>query len=198
VEIKRELNINAAAYMLNSLNTMWPALIFAARRNDKVIGRTEILVVSISTRNGFNQSGAPSGRKWAINILGNLDNLDKIMDIHRGNPNTSVKIKWLEVLKAYGIRPTRLIIIRVVNSDLKILFNPFRWNENVRFNCLIIVSWNIIIVVEVRLGKVQNCIWNKMRINILKMMNKKFGSNELNIIGSNDEKMSDIMRAKYG
>lgn len=42
---------------------MWPALMFAASRNDKVSGRTVILVVSIRTRNGFNQSGAPSGRK---------------------------------------------------------------------------------------------------------------------------------------
>jgi len=49
---------------------MCPALMFAARRKERVIGRTVILVVSINTKNGFNQSGAPSGRKWAINILG--------------------------------------------------------------------------------------------------------------------------------
>jgi len=49
--------------MPTRLRTMWPALIFAANRNDRVNGRTIILVVSIRTRNGFNQSGAPSGRK---------------------------------------------------------------------------------------------------------------------------------------
>lgn len=43
--------------------TMCPALIFAASRNDRVNGRTITLVVSISTRNGLSQSGAPSGRK---------------------------------------------------------------------------------------------------------------------------------------
>jgi len=42
---------------------MCPALMLAASRNDSVIGRTMILVVSIITRNGFSQSGAPSGRK---------------------------------------------------------------------------------------------------------------------------------------
>jgi len=42
---------------------MCPALILAARRNDKVIGRTVTLVVSIRTRKGLSQSGAPSGRK---------------------------------------------------------------------------------------------------------------------------------------
>jgi hypothetical protein len=43
--------------------TICPAVILAANRNDRVIGRTMILVLSIKTRNGFNQSGAPSGRK---------------------------------------------------------------------------------------------------------------------------------------
>jgi hypothetical protein len=42
---------------------MWPALMLAARRNDRVIGRTVTLVVSISTKNGLSQSGAPSGKK---------------------------------------------------------------------------------------------------------------------------------------
>jgi hypothetical protein len=72
---------------------MCPALIFAASRNDNVRGRTVILVVSISTRKGFNQSGAPSGRKWAINIFGNLISLDMIIDIHRGSPSDRVKIR---------------------------------------------------------------------------------------------------------
>ena len=48
---------------------MWPALMFAARRNERVIGRTATLVVSINTRAGLSQSGAPSGRKWAIDFL---------------------------------------------------------------------------------------------------------------------------------
>jgi len=51
------------------LRTMWPALMFAARRNERVIGRTATLVVSINTRAGLSQSGAPSGRKWAIDFL---------------------------------------------------------------------------------------------------------------------------------
>lgn len=58
-----ELNSAEAVYRLRRPKTMWPALILAAKRNDRVRGRTVILVVSIITRNGFNQSGAPSGRK---------------------------------------------------------------------------------------------------------------------------------------
>lgn len=49
---------------------MCPALMLAASRNDKVNGRTRILVVSISTRNGFSHKGAPSGRKCETNDLG--------------------------------------------------------------------------------------------------------------------------------
>jgi len=77
---------------------MWPALIFAANRNDRVNGRTIILVVSIRTRNGFNQSGAPSGRKWATEALNDLVNLERIILNHTGSPITNVKIRCLEVL----------------------------------------------------------------------------------------------------
>lgn len=78
---------------------MWPALILAANRNERVMGRTVTLVVSINTRNGLSQSGAPSGRKWAIDILRDLKNLDIIIDSHRGRPKIKVKIRWLDVLK---------------------------------------------------------------------------------------------------
>lgn len=61
-------------------------------------GRTVILVVSISTRNGFSQSGAPSGKKWAINIFGYLVNLDRIILIHKGRPRERVNRRWLDVL----------------------------------------------------------------------------------------------------
>lgn len=87
-----------APYNPSRLSTMCPALMLAASRNDKVSGRTVILVDSISTRNGFSQSGAPSGRKWAINIFGNLVRLDKIIDIHSGSPRDRVKIRCLDKL----------------------------------------------------------------------------------------------------
>jgi len=55
--------VSGAAYIFTNLNTMCPALIFAANRKDRVNGRTEILVVSIKIRNGFSHVGAPSGKK---------------------------------------------------------------------------------------------------------------------------------------
>jgi hypothetical protein len=56
-------NIAPTQYSLISVKTICPAVMFAASRKDRVIGRTRILVVSISTKNGFSHSGAPSGRK---------------------------------------------------------------------------------------------------------------------------------------
>ena len=66
---------------------------FAANRNDRVIGRTSVLIVSIRTRNGFSHVGAPSGRKWAIVALGLKDVLDIIKPSHRGRPRIKVIIR---------------------------------------------------------------------------------------------------------
>jgi hypothetical protein len=87
------LNHALAAYTPINPNTMWPALILAAKRNDRVRGRTKMLVVSIKTRNGLSQSGAPSGRKWAIDFIGLFVKVDRIILIHRGRPNLSVKMR---------------------------------------------------------------------------------------------------------
>ena len=81
------------------LNTIWPALMLAARRNERVRGRTRTLVVSIRTRNGFNQSGAPSGRKCAVDFLGLLENLEMINLSQMGRPRVRVNTKCLDVLK---------------------------------------------------------------------------------------------------
>lgn len=49
---------------------MCPALMFAAKRKDRVIGRTIILTVSINTRGGHNQVGVFAGSRWAIVDIG--------------------------------------------------------------------------------------------------------------------------------
>jgi len=82
-----------------SPRTIWPALILAASRNDRVRGRTVTLVVSINTRNGLSQSGAPSGKKCAIDFLIDLKNLDIIIASQSGSPKIKVKIRCLDVLK---------------------------------------------------------------------------------------------------
>lgn len=96
---------------------MCPALIFAANRNDRVTGRTIIDEDSINTRNGFNQSGAPSGRRWAIVAFGDFVNLEIIIIIHIGKPILRVNRRWEVILNVYGNNPIIFRIIIVTKID---------------------------------------------------------------------------------
>jgi hypothetical protein len=98
---------------------------FAASRNDRVIGWTNTLIVSVSTRNGFNHVGAPSGRKCAIVFLGCFVSLDRIISIHIGRPMDKVIIRCLVFLREYGVIPRRfdrIITIKIVVTRADIPF----------------------------------------------------------------------------
>jgi len=90
-----EVKANEEAAIPIKPRTICPALIFAASRNDKVMGRTAILTVSIIMSAGLNQPGAPDGRRWAINILGENIKEDMIRDNQRGSPIENVIRRWL-------------------------------------------------------------------------------------------------------
>ena len=64
------LKIVGSKYVASKAITTWPAVILAASRNERVIGRTAVLRISMSTRKGLSQSGAPPGRKWATKCFG--------------------------------------------------------------------------------------------------------------------------------
>jgi len=167
----------------------------AASRNERVKGRTIILVVSISTRNGFNQSGAPSGRKCATDDLNDLVNLDNTILNHTGNPIVNVKIKWLDVLNIYGISPNKLIkMIATKIADTREL-NPFKWTVLVReswlkINCTI--SFIKDAFCDLIIQK-DDCI-NKINITLIHKKTELEGVNELNMNGSKEEKMSGIIQ----
>lgn len=173
---------------------MCPALMLAANRKDSVKGRTMILVVSIKTRNGFNQSGAPSGRKWATDALNDFVNLDNTILSHTGKPIVSVKIRCLDVLNIYGIRPNKLIRITATKIEDTNDLSPFKWTVFVRDNWLKISCTISFMNDDFREPITQNedCI---SRI-ISTLMHRKIlfdGTNVLNIKGSKDEKISGII-----
>lgn len=56
--------------VLARVNIMCPAVMLAASRNERVIGRIRVLKVSITTRRGFSHIGAPEGKRWAANEAG--------------------------------------------------------------------------------------------------------------------------------
>jgi len=85
-----EVNRAEERYVPINLKTICPALIFAARRNDRVIGRTIILTVSIITNGGHNHEGVLAGRRWAIVDLGAFIMAEITSIIHKGTPRDNV------------------------------------------------------------------------------------------------------------
>ena len=78
---------------------MCPALMFAARRKERVMGRTRVLAVSIRIKNGFSHAGAPPGRREARVVEGLNFDLERISLSHSGKPSVRVKKRWEEELK---------------------------------------------------------------------------------------------------
>lgn len=62
---KEALVIAGTIYVARREKIIWPAVMLAANRKDRVIGRRRILIDSISTSAGDNQSGAPIGSRPA-------------------------------------------------------------------------------------------------------------------------------------
>lgn len=71
----------------------------AARRKDRVIGRTKVLKVSITTRNGLSHIGAPEGSRWAAKDVGLYTMADKTIINQMGRPKEKEKRMWDENLK---------------------------------------------------------------------------------------------------
>lgn len=128
------------------------------------------LEVSMRTKNGFSQSGAPSGRKWAIEAIGEEENEDKIILIHSGRPHVKVKMRWLEILKKYGIRPIRFIIIMVVNREDISSIISLKLLRNVRLSCAMIIEPMINRSILIRFISIIGVRWIK-NINII-LINK--------------------------
>lgn len=82
--------------------------------------------------------------------------MERIIDSHNGSPKINVKIRCLDVLKKYGIRPSRLIVIILKNSVVTDWLNPFRLNINVRESCAMIIIKNGVIIDEFRVDETQN------------------------------------------
>ena len=178
INVHSLVNRAVLPYPLINARTMCPALILAASRNDRVTGRTLILIVSIITRKGFSQSGAPPGKRLAIHFLVSNTIPEIIRDIHRGRPNLNVKIRCLENPNTAGSSPIRLIIIIIRNSLTKKWFIPLIWTLDVRFPCSFIMFIKEKRVVITGLGVVHSVPVN---ITILSIVNiqKDTGDTEL-------------------
>lgn len=55
-------------------------------------------MVSMRTKNGFSQSGAPPGKRLAAKVLGLWAILEMMRESHKGKPRATEKIRCLENL----------------------------------------------------------------------------------------------------
>lgn len=90
-----EVNNAEEAAIPISPKRMCPALMLAASRNERVMNRTEMLRVSVITRNGLSHSGAPLGSRWATKDFGAWVIALIIKLNQRGNPRDRVRSKCL-------------------------------------------------------------------------------------------------------
>lgn len=95
---------------------IWPALMLAASRKHRVIGRNRILMVSIKINGTASQFGAPIGRRPAINFL-KEGSLDKIRASHKGSPTGRVTIRWDVGLNEYGSMVPRFTLVNQINRE---------------------------------------------------------------------------------
>jgi len=168
---------------------------FAASRNDNVIGRTKILVVSIMTKNGFNHSGAPSGRKWAVDFLGEYINVEISILSHIGRPISKVISRCLDVDIEYGTIPIILIVIIITNSLVTVDDIPFILIAVVR-NIWVIMKFIIgmnMFLFRCEIFHILDWISTTSRIFMITVI-VVVGVMNLNLIGSKIEKMSLIIK----
>lgn len=115
---------------------MWPALIFAASRKHKVIGRNKILIVSMKIRGIASHSGAPNGSKEAITFLKDGKE-ERIKHNHNGSPIGRVTIRWDVGLKEYGSIDPRFTTVNQINkANIKLgsifIFTARVWDDWLR------------------------------------------------------------------
>jgi len=73
---------------------IWPAVILAASRTERVIGRIICLTVSIITINWERSNGVLKGTKWLKKWCGFLNELKKIKLNQKGKATLRVNIIW--------------------------------------------------------------------------------------------------------
>lgn len=112
-------------WLPNNVNKRCPAIIFAARRTDKVIGRMILLTSSIKTIKGINTGGVPEGTKWARNSVRLFVNLNIIKATQRGRAKERVIAIWLVAVKVKERSPIVLFIIIKLKMEIKMMILVF-------------------------------------------------------------------------
>lgn len=113
------------SWLPKSVRRRCPAIILAASRTDRVIGRMRFLIISITTINGIRTGGVPVGTKWARNSVRLLISLNKIKASHRGSAKDNVIAKCLVAVKVNDASPNVLLARIKKNSLIKMIMLAF-------------------------------------------------------------------------
>lgn len=84
---------------LNKISNKCPAIMFAASRTERVIGRIRFLTVSIRTIKGISIRGVPAGIKWTRRLLALFFQAINIVVNQIGKDSAKVKDRWAEGVK---------------------------------------------------------------------------------------------------
>lgn len=89
-----------------------------------------------------------------------------------GRPRVKVKIRWLEVLKVYGINPIRFTTTKRIKIADSTEVSPFRWRPDVRDSWVKIVSLTGDLRVEIRefISQKDDCSIRMIKVFIIKNM----------------------------
>jgi hypothetical protein len=91
------------------LSNKWPAVILAARRTLKVIGRINILKDSTKTINLINNNGVPVGTKWVMFFFKFLITPCNKIENHKDNLKDKDNNNWEVQTNVYLINPCKLL-----------------------------------------------------------------------------------------
>jgi len=111
---------------LNNLNNKWPAIIFAHKRTDKVIGRIILDTNSIKTMKFIKTKGVPIGTKWDNIFFELLYQPNIIKEIQNIKEIEKENIMLAEGLKIKGNKVNKFKIRIVKNhNNIKKYFHGF-------------------------------------------------------------------------
>jgi hypothetical protein len=100
-----------------------PAIILAASRTDKVIGRIILLIISINTIKGINGAGVPIGTRCARKSVMLLIILNIMKLTQKGRAKDKVMARWLVDVKVNENKPKVLLNKISKNKEInKIMF----------------------------------------------------------------------------
>ena len=103
---------------------IWPEIILAVNRTDKVRGRIIILIISIKIKKGAKILGLPKGVKWVIIMLGNLNHPKRKKIKKKVKEKYKFIFNCLVIVNTYGSIPKILNCKINVKKVIKTKFPP--------------------------------------------------------------------------